>query len=385
MTAQASTGEVSDTLGVAASRARRGLRRRPTRRTVPAAVLAGSELVHLGGGENIPCPGVESIPMAPYARRLGLGSSSLALPPAKVHVLHGAVVCPRSRVVVDRRGRVVAESLTADMLGVVGPDADEIRHAPLEVDGTVALFRSPWRPYYHTLVDHLPRAALLGQPAIRRLGPVTVLHDGALSDVEERLLRALLPSRCRLEQIPAGRSVLAERVLLPGYVTRPAAGAIPSWYRRWLDREASAVRPPAGSGLGRRIFVDRRGGARSVLNRGELDDVLERHGIQAIDPAALGADAQIALFRDAELVVGVTGSGLANLLFSKRAALIELAAGQELLPHYFYMTASKGLGYAYVLARPDRSRQSATERLARPVQVDTDALDRLLTERFSLD
>ncbi|MEI2700474.1 MAG: hypothetical protein V9E94_19870 [Microthrixaceae bacterium] len=81
----------------------------------------------------------------------------------------------------------------------------------------------------------------------------------------------------------------------------------------------------------------------------------------------------------------MTGSGLANLLFSKRASLVELVAGQELLPHYFYMTVSKGLGYEYVLARPDRGRQSATERLARPVQVDTNALDRLLTERFSND
>ncbi len=384
MTAQATTSETSEIPGIAQSRSRRGLRRRPTRRTIPAAVLEGTELIHLGGGENIPCPGVDALPMAPYARRLGLGSSSLALPPARVHVLRGAVVCPSSRVVVDRRGRVVAESLTADMIGVVSPEVDEIRRAPIEIDGTVAMFRSPWRPYYHTLVDHLPRAALLGQPAIRRLGSATLLHDGPLSAVEERLLHALLPSRVRLQQIPAGRSVMAERVLLPGYVTRPAAGAIPSWYRRWLDREAASVSVSAAAGLGRRIFIDRRTGARSVLNRGELDDVLERHGIQAIDPAELGADEQIALFRDAELVVGVTGSGLANMLFSKRASLVELVAGQELLPHHFYMTASKGLGYSYVLARPDRNRLSATERLASPVQVDTDALDALLTERFSI-
>ena len=84
---------------------------------MPAAVLEGTELIHLGGGENVPCPGVETLPLAPSARRLGLGSPSLALPPARVHVLRDVTLCPDSRLVIDRRGRIVAESLTADMVG----------------------------------------------------------------------------------------------------------------------------------------------------------------------------------------------------------------------------------------------------------------------------
>ncbi len=30
-------------------------------RTVPAAVVEGSELIHLGGGETVPCPGIETM------------------------------------------------------------------------------------------------------------------------------------------------------------------------------------------------------------------------------------------------------------------------------------------------------------------------------------
>ncbi len=361
---------------------RRSVGRRPERRTVPAAVLEGTELIHLGGGENVPCPGVEGLPLASSARRLGLGSASLALPPARVHVLRDVTVCPDARVVIDRRGRIVAESLTADMVGRVGPEDDELRGPPLEIDGTVALYRSPWRPYFHTLVDHLPRAALLAQPAMRRVGPVTLLHDGPLSPLEQYLLSRLLPSQVRLQQVAPGRSVRADRVLLPGYVTRPAAGAIPSWYRRWIDREANQVPVPAGRHTRRRLFIDRVQSPRRVINRAEVDRVLERHGIEVVEPSALSPQEEIAMFRDAELVVGVTGSGLANALFSRAAHVVELVPGQELLPHFFYLTAAKGLPYAYLPSPADRQRLSAQERLRRDVVVDAVGLDRLLGERL---
>lgn len=361
---------------------RRSVGRRGVRRTVPAAVLDGTELIHLGGGESIPCPGVATLPLAPSARRLGLGLPSLALPPARVHVLRDVSLCPTSRVVLDRSGRIVAESLSADMVGRVGPTDEELRGEPVVISGTVALYRSPWRPYFHTLVDHLPRAALLAQPAMRRVGPVTLVHDGPLSPVEQYLLPRLLPAQVRLQEVPEGRAVHADRVLLPGYVTRPAAGAIPSWYRRWIDREANAVSESVGRAR-RRVFIDRVQSPRRVANRAEVDRVLDRHGIESIEPSALSPAEEIALFRDAELVVGVTGSGLANTVFSRAAHVIELVPGQELLPHFYYLTAAKGLPYAHLESPPDRQRWSAQERLRRDVVVDADALDRLLGERLA--
>jgi hypothetical protein len=372
------------TVGAVTTWLRRGLGRRPERRTVPAAVLEGTELIHLGGGESIPSPGIDTLPLAASARRLGLGLPSLALPPARVHVLRDVTLCPDSRVVIDRRGRIVAESLTQDMVGVVGPEEDELRDDPIELDGTVALFRSPWRPHFHTLVDHLPRAALLGQPALRRVGPVTLVHDGPLSPIEQYLLPRLLPPQVRIHQVVPGRAVRAERVLLPGYVTRPGAGGIPSWYRRWIDREAHAVQVPQDRQRPRRIFVDRRRGPRRVLNRAELEAVLARHEVEFVEPSSLSPQDEVALFRDAELVVGVTGSGLANTVFSRAAHVVELVPGQELLPHFFYLTAAKGLPYSYVLGPPDRLRLDAAQRLRRDVVIDADALDRVLAQRVGV-
>jgi hypothetical protein len=361
------------------------LRRNGTR-SVPAAVLEDAELIHLGGGEMLPCPGVESMPLAPIARSLGLGSASLALPAAKVHVLRDASICPGARLVKDRDGRVVSESLTADMVGRVPLGEDTHGRRPLELAGNVAIYRSPWRPHYHTLIDHLPRAALLAQAAMHRFGHITLVHDGPLDPIEELLLPHLLVGgRLELKEVEPDRSVHAERVLLPGYVTRPGSGAIPSWYRRWVDRTAASLGPPdpAEPPLPRRIFVDRVTGPRRVTNREALDRVLNRHGVQSLDLTKLSPEQEVRLFRDAELVVGVSGSGLANAVFSRSAHLVELVPGPELLPNFFYLATTKGLPYDYVLAPPDGQRLSAERRLRHDVRVDVDALDRLL-ERFDV-
>ena len=347
-------------------------------RTVPAAVLEGSELIQLGGGESVPCPGIGSLPLAASARRSGLGSPSLALPPARVHVLRDVRIAPSSRVVASGE-RIVAESLTADMVDAIDLRQSELRGRPIRIDGTVATYRSPWRPYFHTVVDHLPRAALLAQPAVRRLGPVTVVHDTPLTPIERTLLPQLLGPNVELLEVEPGTGIVADQVLLPGYVTRPSSGAIPGWYRRWIDREAASERYRSdGTRPRRRLYVDRTGIRRRVLNRAALDLVLERHDIETVDPLTMTIEDQISSFRDADLIVGVTGSGLVNTIFSRSAHVIELLPGAELLPHFYYLAAAKGLPYDYVAATPDQRGLSAEERLAEDVVVDTVALDRLL-------
>src|SRR5690606_32627157 len=120
-------------------------------------------------------------------------------------------------------------------------------------------------------------------------------------------------------------------VLLPGFVTRPWSGAIPSWYRRWIDREAASERYRVeGARPRRRLYVDRTGVRRSVLNRDALDEVLERHQIETVDPTALSVQEQVSSFRDAALIVGVTGSGLVNAIFSRSAHVVEVQTGTEM-------------------------------------------------------
>lgn len=344
-------------------------------RTVPAAVLGGAELIHLGGGESLPCPDAERLPMDPAARRLGLGTAALALPPARVHQLHGVTVCAGSGVVLSPDGQVIAESVTSDMVGHAPLVTRELRAPARHVDGTIAVYRSPWRGRFASLCEHLPRAALLAHPAMRRVGPITLVHDGPLDPLEAWLLPRLVGRHVRLRQVDAGTPLTADTVLVPGYVTRPMAGAIPSWYRRWADgvAEDGAVRGE------RRFFIDSGGGDTAVLNRDVLDKVLDRHGVEPVDPTEMPAEQVVGMFRDAELVIGVHGTGVSQVLFSRDTHVVELMQGRTLIPRLYYLATSKGLAYDYVpAADPRAADQHPSHPGGRGVVVDVTWLDSLL-------
>jgi capsular polysaccharide biosynthesis protein len=153
------------------------------------------------------------------------------------------------------------------------------------------------------------------------------------------------------------------------------AGAIPSWYRRWADGVAES-----GEARGeRRFFIDSGAGATSVLNRDVLDKVLDRHRIEPVDPTALSAAQTVGLFRDAELVVGVHGTGVSQVLFSRDTHVVELMQGRTLIPRLYYLATSKGLAYDYVPAADPRSADGHHSRPGRPgVVVDVTWLDSLL-------
>lgn len=337
-------------------------------RVVPASMLRGAELVHLGGGELLPCPDAESLPLGTDAIRAGLGTSRLALPPARLHVLRDALIHPGSGVVTTLDGRIVAESVTVSMVGRVALDHAEMRAKPVEMDGTVAVFRSPLRSQFHTLVDDMPRAGLLIHPAVGRLGNMQLVHDGPLTDAESTLLAHLGGRRVRLSEVVAGRPIRAQSVVVPNYVTRTGAGAVPSWYRRWAD----GVALPVPEHAPRRVFLDAGVGAK-FANRLSLLDTLERHDVQAITPSSMSAEELFSTLRDAELVVGSADGGLAGCLFSTRAHVVETLDDVALDPEIYYLAASRGLPYDFVPAMSPPTRRSGSASV-----LDIGWLDRLL-------
>lgn len=348
---------------------RRGDERIRWPRVVPAASLPGVELIHLGGGESFPCPDAEGLPFDPDARRAGLGTSRLALPPARVHVVRDAVVHPGSRVVTDTAGHVVAESVTSAMVGRTVLDETELRRRPVEVDGTVAVFRSPVRSMFQTLLVDLPRAGLLIHPALARVGPLDLLHDGPLAPLEAGLLEHLGSRRVTRREVPAGQPLHAERVVIPNYVTRSGAGAVPSWYRRWSDGVALETLP----GAPRRILLHRSRTRNPFVNRAELTSVLDGHSVEVLDVDVLDPMSLLGVIRNAELIVGRAADGLPACLFSRAAHVVELLNGTTIDPAVYYLAVSTGLPYAFVPAR--RPPPDGPDR----VEIDVEWLDRVLT------
>ncbi len=362
------TGTPGPARTVTVTRRRRGPHSRP--RTVPASVIAGTELLHIGGGETLPCPDAGRLPLTRAALDAGLGTARLALPPVRLHVLSDVVVHPGSRVVTTTDGMIVAESLATTMDSRVALDAKELRSEPIHMDGTVAVFQGPLRSTFHTLLADLPRAGLLIHPVVSRLGTVRLLHGGPLSDVEAPLLAHLGSRRVELVEVEPGRPVHADRVVLPGHATRTDVGAVPSWYRRWAD----AVALPPTENAPRRVFLDDAAGSGRVRERGEVLEMLEARGVGVVDPSRTDPAVLFGILRDAELVVGASRDALAGCLFSRRAHVIELSDAATVDPAIYYLAASKGLPYDVVTS------PSASSRHGEPV-LDLATLDRLLERR----
>jgi capsular polysaccharide biosynthesis protein len=156
----------------------------------------------------------------------------------------------------------------------------------------------------------------------------------------------LLPPNAQVESLPKEALCLADELVIPGFLSRRFAGYLPPAYREWfLDR----VAPPRASRRNRRILITRTRKetkvGRAFENEDELLAALEPLGFSGYSLEGLPVAEQVALFHDAEVIVGAHGAGLANALFSRMATVIELFSTPFVTPHYYYLC--KGCGHRY--------------------------------------
>jgi capsular polysaccharide biosynthesis protein len=128
----------------------------------------------------------------------------------------------------------------------------------------------------------------------------------------------------------------------------------------------------------KRIFVSRQGqSSRKILNFKEVKRVLDDHGIVTIEAETLTVQEQIQLFSGAELIVGVHGAGLANMIFSEDASLLEIKPSNTQHAIFFILANESGLNYHLLMSEPRRGAKPYIKK-DRDVIVDDEKLDDLL-------
>jgi capsular polysaccharide biosynthesis protein len=204
--------------------------------------------------------------------------------------------------------------------------------------------------YFHWMFDVLPRLAMLDDEA----PPPDLLY----------LRRALPFQRQTLDLIGvdpgtcidcAVEPVISARTLVVPSHQITHGRAFPPWVierlRGWFL--PGAARPTVvGS---RRVYLSRSGTThRRVVNEDEVVEVLEQAGIERVAVQDLAVAEQVALFRDAELVIAPHGGALTNLVFcSEGARVIELFPPQP-IDLYQRLSHAVGLDYTYVRASGTR-------------------------------
>lgn len=108
-----------------------------------------------------------------------------------------------------------------------------------------------------------------------------------------------------------------------------------------------------------RVFLSRLtrslqpGAPRRLRNEIEIGEMLARHGFVAVEPEALPGAEEVAIFAQAEAIVGLDGAGLFNTVFCRPGTrVLDLAATAMFADRHADLFASLGLGYGFVFGAP---------------------------------
>ena len=242
--------------------------------------------------------------------------------------------------------------------------------------GLVAVVAGQSGSYYHWLFELLPRLEM-----VRRAGYEFADFDQVIINRPKFAPQA---DTLDLVGLPAGKRMFSQRALhlgaklmvVPTFPRNTRYG-VPSWVHRYLrEKFLPLVKPASGS---RRIYLSRRKvGVRGLLNEEALLQGLAEKGFEMLFLEEMAFLDQVAAFAQAEMVIGMHGAGLANLVFCPPGTrVLEILSRARLRPHYWLISDVVGLRYHCLIGEVAGSEEDP------PVRVDVEhfwrALDRLIS------
>jgi capsular polysaccharide biosynthesis protein len=218
--------------------------------------------------------------------------------------------------------------------------------------------------YAHWLTEVLPRIRLFCTlPS--SAGVPLIVNDGLHLNIMESL-RAVAGDGHEIVVSPTAFSVQVEHL----YVVS-VTGYVPFQRRtnRLKDHSHGLFSPrgllslreclqqnmkcsPRGSQ--RRIFIRRNSGIRNLANAREMEQILTARGFSAIEPERLTFAEQVAVFSNADVIVGATGAAFGNLIFCRPSTqIVILISDYKYMPYWYWqnMACAVGNKVIYVLGK----------------------------------
>ena len=101
-----------------------------------------------------------------------------------------------------------------------------------------------------------------------------------------------------------------------------------------------------------RIYITRKNSPkRRVINEDEVLALLEKHGFEVFALETLSLTEQIALFQQAEIVIGAHGAGFANCIHSKNIKLLEFFEPSYINICFYRLACAFGFDYGYLVGQ----------------------------------
>jgi hypothetical protein len=221
-----------------------------------------------------------------------------------------------------------------------------------------------WSNYYHWTVESLFKLHWLDRYESSTGRRPTLLLPADVSSWMLESLSLLGYDEGDVARVDAP-AVRVGSLLVPSHVTPVAE------HQRWVrDRALSATEVDVPEDA--RVYVSRRNATkRRVANETEVVDALAARGFESYALEELSVAEQVALFADAEAVVGPHGAGFANLVYAADPFVVELFGRKRLNT---YQRLSELLGFEY--------EAQYCEMRGTDVVVDVDELSALLDDRL---
>ena len=128
----------------------------------------------------------------------------------------------------------------------------------------------------------------------------------------------------------------------------------------------------------RKLYISRAGVTnRMVINDAEVEALVLKHGFEIMHPQNHTFEQQITLFAECKALVGLTGSGLTNMLFMQNGcSVVEFKMEDDYNNlHYFSMSSGMNLNYYYLLCKTE-----GEDRFTANFEVDVVKLEIILKE-----
>jgi capsular polysaccharide biosynthesis protein len=247
------------------------------------------------------------------------------------------------------------------------------------VDGTLVSLatRGGSANYYHFLLDVLPRWGIL-EESMPGVVPDHV-YVPCTSGYQRELLALAGLDRHDLIATGKHRAVSADHLLVPS-ISNSQEEAAP-WMVEWVR---ARFPPDRTDDKPHRLYVTRgsRRNTRRLVDEDRLWPRLEARGFVRIDPGTMSVRDQIDHFAAADVVVGLHGAALTNVVFLKpNARVLELFAPSYVNAAYWAICQSiPGVRYQYLLGDGpgDRSARRTMNALQKDITLDASSLEAAL-------
>jgi len=222
-----------------------------------------------------------------------------------------------------------------------------------------SLMHLPWAEAsnYHWFLDCLPRLYAILQNLKE---PTTLIIPANMPAFQRETLNFLIQhnSLVSLQAISKNQKWHLPAFSLPTFISNHYSGFLPpavlKFMRNGIWQGYNVKDEPVKS----RIYISRaKASKRRLLQEESILKILEAHNFKIVYAEELTYAQQVQLFYNAEIIVGVHGAGLTNILFSKQAQLIELHPADQVRSHYFMICKALGFSYHYLLGSNGNAKQ----------------------------